>query len=364
MTKKTHILFVGTVPPPYHGQAIAFSTAYRLMDGTKYLVNQNFETKPIYTKVFFLLFSFLKIWYYLLFKKIDIVYFACSRSTLGSIKDIFLVYSTKLFGLPIVNHLHGARMKVFMDKLPSFYRRVISNVYSQIDTSIVLLDSMKNEFHQFWPKMNVQVIANFYSEEFNSIRQQKQHANINIVYLSNIIYSKGILDLLDAFIDLSSEQEDVKLIIAGDFMGDEYYSQKEIEKLFLKKLEKLPNASYIGVINGMDKVNLLATSDIFVLPTFYSMEAFPLSIVEAMRTGNIIVTTNHNYLPEIVTTDIGYIVPPSSPKEISSTLNNIISNPTQMEMTQKYNISYAINHYNVEQYIQHLNIVMKETLQQ
>lgn len=359
-----NILFVGTIPPPYHGQAIAFDKAFQYMAGTKYLVNQNFETKPAVIKTSHLLISFFKIWYYLLFKKIDIVYFTCSRSMLGSVKDIVLVYSTKLFGLKVINHLHGARMADFINNMPRFYRPLVIHMYSQIDTSIVLLDSMRNEFHQFWPNMDIRVIPNFYGEEFDEIHQKSHDSTIKIVYLSNIIYSKGILDLLDAFYSLSVEYDNIALIIAGDFMGDEFYSRQEIKWMFSKKLKELPNASFIGVVSGEAKADLLSQTDIFVLPTFYSMEAFPLSIIEAMRSGNVIVTTKHNYLAEIIQPKMGFLVRPSSSTELASCLKSIISDPENMLSIQEYNQTYAKTHYTLEKYIEHLDSVVGDVLKQ
>ena len=65
-----NILCVGTIPPPYHGQAIAFEAACSHMAGMKYIVNQNFEGKHALLKSLLLGVSFLKIWYFLLFKKL------------------------------------------------------------------------------------------------------------------------------------------------------------------------------------------------------------------------------------------------------------------------------------------------------
>lgn len=357
------ILFVGTVPPPYHGQAVAFETAYKHMRGVKYLVNQNFETKSGLVKTFLLLLSFFKIWYYLIFKQIDVVYFTCSRSTIGSIKDVVLVYSAKLFGLPIVNHLHGVRMYEFIDMLPKYYRKIIFDMYSRLDVSIVLLESMKSEFHQFWPNMNVKVVPNFYTDEFTEVTGKRSGNMIKLVYLSNIIYSKGILDTLDAFSFLKAGYSNVELIIAGDFIGDEYYTCEEIQKMFYEKLTGMNGVHFIGVVSGKEKVELLSQTDIFVLPTFYSMEAFPLSIIEAMRSGNVIVTSKHNYLPKIINHEIGYLVDPSSPKQLALCLESIVRDPKQMVAIQNYNQNYAKTHYTQKQYIERLDLIMKETLQ-
>lgn len=362
MTRKPRILFVGTVPPPYHGQAVAFQAAYEKMDGQKYLVNQNFETRPVWVKTLLLLGSFLKIWYFLVFKKIDIVYFTCSRSMFGSLKDIFLVFSAKAFRLPVVNHLHGAAMREFIDGLPRLYGSIVRRMYGLIDVSIVLLESMRKEFLQFWPDMEVRVVSNFYSEAFDAIEYKEKHNSVSIVYLSNIIYSKGILDLLDAFTELSSRHTDIELVIAGDFLGDGFYGRSEIEQAFKSKLQGLERASFVGVVSGDRKVELLARSDIFVLPTFYPMEAFPLAIIEAMRAGNAIVTTLHNYLPEIVDDSMGVLVPSRSPTDLADAVESMLDNPERLAVVQRHNMDYAKKHYGTKSYIQKLDAIIKDVL--
>ena len=38
-----------------------------------------------------------------------------------------------------------------------------------------------------------------------------------------------------------------------------------------------------------------------MLPTYYKMEGQPISILEAMATGNVILTTRHAGIPDVVT---------------------------------------------------------------
>ncbi len=75
---------------------------------------------------------------------------------------------------------------------------------------------------------------------------------------------------------------------------------KEVKKIFKKKIKNNNHIVYLGKTFGEDKVILLQKSDIFVLPTYYKSEAFPISIIEAMACENAIVTTNYKYLPDVV----------------------------------------------------------------
>ena len=104
--------------------------------------------------------------------------------------------------------------------------------------------------------------------------------SLRIFYLSNLMKEKGIFCLLNALKNLEKNNIIYKAKIAGNI--DQKYS-KEILNLFTE----LKNAEYIGVVNGDDKKNLLKWGNVFVLPTFYKMEGQPISILEAMATGNV-----------------------------------------------------------------------------
>lgn len=67
-------------------------------------------------------------------------------------------------------------------------------------------------------------------------------------------------------------------------------------------------------------------SDIFCLPTFYPVEAQPVSIIEAMNCGNAILSTEHASIPEIVRhqTD-GYLVPKQNTQALSEALEDMLN---------------------------------------
>ena len=53
---------------------------------------------------------------------------------------------------------------------------------------------MKNQFKDF-PNMKIEVVANFYDIELDNTLVEKDSQTINLLYLSNIIKSKGIFEL-------------------------------------------------------------------------------------------------------------------------------------------------------------------------
>jgi glycosyltransferase involved in cell wall biosynthesis len=358
MKNTKNILLVGPLLPPIHGQSLAFTRFIESVDKeNKMVVNTNLEDKSKLCKILGTFKTLLTIFFQSVFVKYDIVYFTCSRSFLGSIKDILLINLVNFKRIKIINHLHGSDFYDFLHSLPKWYQRVFFYSYDKVDTSIVLLESMKNQFIDF-ENMTIEVVPNFYDNELNKELEKNDENKISLVYLSNIMKSKGIFELIGAFEKLSKSYENIYLNIAGGFIADEYMNIEEVKKEFYKKIKKNNSIKYIGKIFGEDKVRLLQKSDIFILPSYYKSEAFPISIIEAMRCENAIVTTRYKYLPEIVTNKNGILVEIKSVNSLIDGIECLFKDKEQLRTIKKYNGKYAKDKYSLEKYINNLNRIV------
>lgn len=356
-----NILCVGPLIPPIHGQALAFTRFYENINNSeKLLINTNMVDIRKLDKVFVTVKTFFLIFYKIFFNKIDVVYFTCTRSFIGSLKDIFLINLASFKNIKLVNHLHGSDFYDFLHSSPKWYQRILFNAYEKVDTSIVLLDSMKSQFEDF-KTMKIEVVSNFYDKELELELESKDKTKINVLYLSNIIKSKGIFELIDAFEELLKKYENIYLNIAGIFTGDEYLSRDEVEKQFLEKVKNISKINYLGKVYGKEKVKLLQKSDIFVLPSYYRSEAFPISIIEAMRCGNAIITTNYKYLPEIVNSKNGILVEPKSVDSLLDGINILLEDNRLLIDIQEYNKKEAKEKYSLDKYIDKLNKIVLES---
>lgn len=351
-------LIMGPIPPPYHGQSVALSSVVNKLKEDNKNQCTIINISGINTKIKGLLLCF-KIIYLSIFFKYDAIYYTCSRSTMGAIRDIVLLYCCKLRKQYVVNHLHGSDFKSFYDKQTNFYKKIIRNAYKNVNTTIVLLEEMKKEFQDF-PNMNIQTVANSYSSSLDSLPLKKKENNkiLNIIYLSNIMKTKGILNLLEAIKVIFTENQDInlKLYIAGQFIKDEEASQNNIEVEFFRKYNALKDKyndkiEYIGIITGNLKKKKLWDSDIFILPTYYKTEAFPISILEAMRAGNYIISTNYKYIPSVISSKNGELIEPKSIEAIIKAIKNVVSNKDKVRRIQNYNISQSSSIYNENKYL-------------
>jgi glycosyltransferase involved in cell wall biosynthesis len=68
----------------------------------------------------------------------------------------------------------------------------------------------------------------------------------------------------------------------------------------VRELDLEGAVTYLGPVYGEAKNELLAKTDVFVFPTFYAQEAFPLVLLEAMQFGCAVVSTFEGAIGDIV----------------------------------------------------------------
>lgn len=345
--------------PPFNGQSIAFTTiAESYAPGMRIIINTaEFSNKFLNT-----IYSVLKTVYIFCFYRFSTVYFVSSRSSVGFWKDFVLLVLSRWKNIKIVNHLHGADFKLFYDNHPVI-RSFISYAYKTVDSSIVLIDEMKKEYIDF-PEMKVHTIYNCYNDDLNTFDYFVGNKKNQLVYLSNLMRSKGILEFLQACGVLLDKYPQLSVKIAGSPLADNFMSKKDIQNEFEQQYSILRNKhgdriNYLGTVKGEDKTKLLYESTIFILPTYYPTEAYPLSIIEAMRTGNAIVTTNHNYLPSIVKPSNGVIIEPHSYEAIVDGIVTLLQNKNKLKAIQENNIKEAKEKYSQQRYIYEVKSIIE-----
>ena len=126
---------------------------------------------------------------------------------------------------------------------------------------------------------------------------ERYNAVHRLLFLSNLLETKGVYVLLDALTIL--KERGYSFIC--DFVGGET-TEIDIKK-FSEEVEKRglsEFAIYLGKKYGEEKNEEYAKSDIFVFPTFYPNECFPLVLLEAMQQGLPCISTNEGGIASII----------------------------------------------------------------
>lgn len=175
-----------------------------------------------------------------------------------------------------------------------------------------------------------------------------------LLYLSNLIKTKGYEDVITAFKVLAEKYpNEYELHVAGAHY--EVNSSKIINDALNDK--SLKNSFfYHGVVDGEAKKNLLYRADVFLLPTYYPYEGQPISVIEAMASGMVCITTELGGIKDVLHQDNNFYVEPKSPDSLVNTIRSL--NSEIISHVGDLNRNKAKSQFSEKDYIQRLiNIV-------
>ena len=360
MNSKISILLIGPFPEPLSGVSIANQVVNEVLSE-----DSQFEVDLINTSYSRFdeeigKFSFKKAFFYLtlnlnIFKifKHKIIYITPGQTFYGILKYGFFIILGSVFRKELIIHVHGNHLGQEYKSLNGIKRNVFYFLVSRFSKGIVLSDSLKQNLTPFIDQGSIFCLPNFAQDYLYTEDKKLVIDELRIFYLSNLMKEKGIICLLKALKNLEKYNILYKAKIAGNI--DANFS-KEILQLF----HELENTEYVGIVDGDDKKDLLKWGNIFVLPTFYKMEGQPISILEAMATENLVVTTNHAGIPDIFKDKVnGYLVKKNSIKSIQDILTYIATNKSEIEKIASYNKEYFLDNFTVNAFKKNLIKIIK-----
>ncbi len=262
---------------------------------------------------------------------------------------IFVVLS-RLLGRKVILHIHGGGFLNFYKTYP----RMIGWILELSDCLLVLSETWRIFFEKALTKPLIRVIPNpvvVPQNENLGCRQKSPH--LRLLFLGLLDAQKGIYDLLQG---LASNKEyfenKVVLHIGGN--GDVTTLIKTIQQMGLESL-----VTFHGWVSGDKKKELLLNSDVFVLPSY--IEGLPMSILEAMSYGLVIVSTNVGAIPEVVSPEYGYLISPGDIVSLVDILKMLSINSGQLLKLKEAAIT-AGKSYSVEHVAQQLEAVYLDLL--
>lgn len=358
MKRKT-ILIIGPLPKPTTGVSLAnrvvVDNLRKMKNYSVRIINTSFnkfDEKLGY-------FSFSKLFFYLKLNlysyKIlssDIIYITPGQTFFGVLKYLVFIVITKILGKELIIHIHGNYVGKEYSLLKGVKKKLFKYLLKKTSKGIVLSESLTGNMSPFISEDKIYVLYNFVEDylfvEENAIKNKFKNNKPRIIFLSNLMVEKGIFELLDALKILESKGFEYEAKIAGHIDAN---NKDRIQPYF----DELKHTEYCGVVRGYDKKDLLLWGNTFVLPTFYAMEGQPISILEAMATGNIVVTTQHSGIPDVFENEVnGYYIDKQTPQDLADKIIRLKSNVETCDNIRLHNYNYAKNNYRVEIFIKNI----------
>ena len=182
----------------------------------------------------------------------------------------------------VVLHFHNKGVKTrqsrWIDNI--LYRKFFKNV-----KVMLLAESLYGDIAKYVKRENVTFCGNGIPDVRQTrtvIKKEIPH----LLFLSNMMRTKGVWELLDALAILKRRG----LCFSCDFVGGWKDVQSEDFYLRLQEYGLEDCVCAHGAKYGMDKDVFFQNADVFVLPSY--TEAFPLTVLEAMQHGLAVVASN------------------------------------------------------------------------
>lgn len=251
-------------------------------------------------------------------RKIELIHMHSAAKGSFYRNGFIFIISKYFFGKKVVFHSHGSEFADFYLASNFIIRKYISFVINGCDAIICLSKNWESFFQLNFSAKQLYVLDNIIEYPKFMNENLKKGKLITFLFLGYIGNRKGIYDLLNVIIKNKQKwKHRLKFVIGGN---------GEIDK-FMKIVtdnELTEIIDFAGWVSGEKKRELLNNCDVYILPSYN--EGLPLSILEAMSYGKMIVSTNVGGIPEVVKNHFnGFIFSPGDLAAMEKSIDKVIN---------------------------------------
>ncbi|WP_153722087.1 glycosyltransferase [Sporosarcina cascadiensis] len=262
----------------------------------------------------------------------------------------------KLFGLPYIVTVHGGdldKMAKKSSRIAGFTRKILEEA-SHIITVGEKLRQDVIEDYGIAPS-NVEVMSmGVDTNIFKPMGREEARLLLNVplnehvlIFVGNVIESKGVMELLEAYRQVKASHPDLLLYIIG--------SQKD-QRFTETVKQKIQETGAAGIefkepVSQTELAKWMSAADILALPSYH--EGFGLVVLEALASGAKVVATNVGGLPYLLQDGAGILVEPRSADSLAEGLDQALSN--EVTRAQQEVIQQAVQQHSFEVIVKRLN---------
>jgi glycosyltransferase involved in cell wall biosynthesis len=236
------------------------------------------------------------------------------------LRKVTFAITVKLFGCQTIAHMHSVTLSSYMKH--TYGKHLLTLFFVPFDRIIALTPWWKTQLVLFGVNKPIDVCANPVAEGILSAAKLalvtpkvvcERKNTIVILSMARLMDGKGVEHVIDAIAILP---ECYHLKIAGE--GP--LKQQLIKQVALLKLQS--RVTFVGWVDSKLKHDLLNSVDIFCLPSRY--DSFGVVFIEAMAFDLPIIACDWGPIADVVTSDVGLLVPYGEPQTIALTAVKLV----------------------------------------
>ncbi len=275
----------------------------------------------------------------------SIVYFTVSPTGAALLKDFIFYRIVRYFKTPVIFHHHGKGVRLNGDRNKMF-NKVYRNMF--LDNDHICLSKEGTADLEPYISRPAYIVPNGITDNAGSGEKSINTDHVcRILFLSNFMIDKGILDTIDACKILNDKKLSFELWLVGKpYDVSETELKDRINQLGLNEKVKI-----IGPKYDEDKYEILRICDFLVFPTKYEKESFPLVILEAFQFGLPVVSSFEGAIPSMISPDNdGFLVNKNDIKKLAEKMGLLIENPAKtcimgLNARKKFETRYTVGQF-------------------
>lgn len=273
---------------------------------------------------------------------IDILHTTTS-GFLGSIRDYLVGRLCKRMSVPCIIHFRIGCLPLMREKDNGWWKLMFMAMkqYDQIwvldrktHKSLSEIEELRGKVFLTPNSIEVQPIAELVPKEYKKY-----------MFIANVLPEKGIFELVEAFGKV--KHKDTELHILGP-----------ATEVVLLRIQEIAGSLwgnrilYHGKLPNEEAVNMLTSMDSMILPTYYWGEAFPISILEALSKGKLVISCPRAAISDMLTamdgTRCGILVDERSVDQLSNAIDWVSEHKNEADLICKKGYEKVYNSYRTD----------------
>ncbi|MBI3519112.1 MAG: glycosyltransferase family 4 protein [Bacteroidetes bacterium] len=288
---------------------------------------------------------------YIIKNKIRVVF--CEYGPSG----VMLMPVCKKLNLPLIVHFHG--YDAFRDDILNSYGKHYTELFKIAKGSIVVSNDMKQQLINLGcspDKLHLLpygIDSDFYKS--NPLREKIY----DLVYCGRFVAKKSPLKIIEAFHAVVKKKPNCRLAMIGD--GELLDPCKSMAHKL--KLDK--NIDFLGALKAGNVVEIYQKSRILVNHSVKTndndSEGTPLTILEAMSCGLVVVASDHAGIKDvIINNENGFIIPENNWQLFASKLTEVVTDITLHSEISNNAIRTIQENYKLSTYLDNISKIIEK----
>lgn len=348
------ILLLLRVPPPYGGGEIrAASLAQRVSGNPRYVVSamrnpggtKANQGKLVLRNVVFAVRRIIGGWWLMLSRRPAALFVAIPKNFVAFLWVAVVTLPASWAGIHVCGDLAGMRFEFFN----RWWKRAFALVILRRFHSIRFLGHGIREAHAPYRLPNLVVFSNGVEAPPSRPRTEAFacEKTLRLLYVGALEESKGVGLIIEAAALALAQGLPLRWTLVGEWAGDDFRARAEGR---LREARLGDTVELTGRVTGDARWDYYRRAHIYVHPT--RLDGQPLTILEAMSQGLVIISTPVGAIPETVTSGRnGRLIDPVTPANLLEAVKAFLSDRAMLLSVMRVNREDFLARFTIERYV-------------